>query len=107
MVARSPSGSVEVEVNVTVSATRGCAGANVKSATGEPAPATSNVCTVVAVAPSLSVTCWPTVFEPAEPNVVFAVGPSPSSWAPSPSRSHLTAAIVPSASVALEVKVTS
>ena len=90
-----PSGSDDVEVNVTGSPVLGDTGSTPNAAVGARLLIVT-VWLIVAVPPSSSVTLSETVKVPGEPNERDAVVPVPSSNCPSLSRSHARAEIVPS-----------
>src|SRR3954452_13526968 len=99
-----PSMSLDDEVNVTVEPVGSGFGAALKAAVG--ARFAIAICFVkVEESPLSSVAFRPTVYVPAFENERDAVAAVPSSNWPSLSRSHACDAIVPSGSVAVEVKV--
>src|SRR5436309_3780840 len=100
-----PSGSDEVDVNVTGSPVLGETGSTPNAAVGAWL-STVTVWLAVFVPPSSSVTLSETVNVPGESNERDAVAPVPSSKWPSLSRSHACDAIVPSGSLAVDVNVT-
>ena len=99
-----PSGSVPSDVNATGSPVDGAIGRKPKPATGARLAMTT-VCETVAVPPLLSVTRWTTVYVPGVANV-WVTGEPVFSYVPLLSQSHSTLLIVPSGSVAPDVKVT-
>src|SRR4051812_4495428 len=100
-----PSGSLELDVNVTGSPGLGGAGATPNAAVGARLLIVTE-CETVAVPPSSSVTLSATVKVPGEANERDAVFPVPSSNLPSLFVSHACDAIVPSGSLEVDVSVT-